>query len=813
MKTSLVIHGHFYQPPRENPWTQSVEREPSAHPFHDWNERIHRECYRANAFARIFDNFGAITRIQNNYEWLSYNFGPTLLSWLEEHDRVAYARIIEADRKSVERHKGHGNAIAQGYNHAILPLCSDRDRKTQVRWGIIDFTRRFGRAPESLWLPETACNDATLGTLIDEGLRFVILSPYQAERVRKLGTTDWSDVSGGTIDPGRAYAYFHRDGSGRSIAIFFYDGPISRSIAFEGILSSSQALVGRFRQSQGGKGRLVHVATDGESYGHHTRHGDRSLAYALLHEASAQGFELTNYGAFLAEHPPTMEVEIKGGEGTAWSCAHGVGRWYRDCGCSGGAQPGWNQQWRGPLRRALDLLRDDLAAHFEETRGELFEDPWAARDDYALIMNAPSSVKDEWLTRHSRRTLRTRDRDRALSHLDLQHCAQLMYTSCGWFFADISGIETVQIMKYAQRAIDLADELDLTTSRDHFLDGLAEAKSNLPEMGNGADVFRRFVDPLRVFPSRVAAHVAMSSLLDDSEPSGVASRYRYRCSGLKKRRHGRLTMATAHVDLEERVTERHHEFAVAAMHFGGVDFYSVVRHFPGQRHFHASTTKLWTSFRTASLPVMLRMAQEELGPDEFGLESILPEGRQRISELVFGSIVGDFAEQYARLYEQNQRVLEMLQNAGLELPRELMDAAEFTFSRRFERAVVSAAGSYDPKSYTAATAIAEEAERRGFEIDHSNTAPIFTRVVTDAVGKALGLGGEEVSDEHVTSVIQLVALAIKLGHSESLERAQEQYFEATFGMPTRTAIVRLGRQLGLSVDDKRSTDTEPPPGD
>jgi alpha-amylase/alpha-mannosidase (GH57 family) len=807
MKSALVIHGHFYQPPRENPWTQAVERESSAHPFHDWNQRIHEECYRANAFARIYDSFGRIERIQNNYELLSFNFGPTLLSWMEQHDPVAYARILEADRVSAARNDGHGNAIAQGFNHAILPLCSERDRRTQIRWGIRDFTRRFGRAPEALWLPETACNDATLGNLIDEGMRYAILSPYQAARVRRIGGDDWSDVGAGTIDPGHPYAYYHRDGSGRSIALFFYDGPISRAVAFEGTLASSQAFVGRLKQAGGGAGRLVHVATDGESYGHHTRHGERSLAHALAHEAGAQGFEITNYGAFLAKHPPSMEVEIKNGagEGTAWSCAHGVGRWYRDCGCNTGARAEWNQAWRGPLRNALDLLRDEVANHFEETRGELFVDPWAARDDYVGIMNAATGVKDDWLQKHAGKRLRARERDRALSHLELQHNAQLMYTSCGWFFADVSGIETTQIMKYAQRALDLCDELDLPSPRDRFLSVLAEARSNLPQMGNGADVFRRFVDPLRLFPGRVAAHVAISSLVEDPGPSGVVSRYRFRCSSFKKQRHGRLIMATAHIELEDSVTERHHDFGLVAMHFGGVDFYCVARPYPGARQFNASAAKLWANFRTASLPVMLRIAQEELGPDEFGLESLLPEGRQRISELIFGDIVGNFAEQYARLYENNQRVLEMLQDAGLELPQELTVAAEFTFSRRFEAAMKRAAGTHDPKEYLPAIRIAEEAERRGYKIDHTTTAPLFAKVMVGAVARAIA----DLADDSIASACELAAMATKLGLTASLAHAQELYDDATRTTVPSGLLRRLGKELGLAGPKLALSD---PPG-
>ncbi len=799
MKTPLIIHGHFYQPPRENPWTQAVEREPSAHPFHDWNERIHRECYRANAFARIYEGYGRIERIHNNYEGISFNFGPTLLSWLEHHDPAAYARVIEADQLSAARCDGHGNAIAQGYNHAILPLCNEHDRRTQVRWGIADFKHRFGRMPESLWLPETACNDATLGTLIDEGLRYVILSPYQAERTRPLGASEWSDVASGAIDPGQAYAYFHDDGSGRSIAVFFYDGPVSRSMAFEGALASSQAFVERLRQASGSGERLVHVATDGESYGHHTRHAERALAHVIVHEAGAQGFELTNYGAYLAKNPPTTEVRIKSGangEGTAWSCAHGVGRWYRDCGCSTGARAGWNQQWRGALRGALDLLRDEIAAAFEETRGELFLDPWSARDDYLRMLLEPATQREAWLEQHAGRILRGRDRDRALTHLELQHNAQLMYTSCGWFFADISGIETVQIMKYAQRALDLCDDLDIDNPRERFLDVLAKAKSNLPEMGSGADVFHRFVDPLRLYPARVVAHVAISSLVSESPPEGVAAGYRYRTSSFKKQSHGRLIMSTAHIELEERTTEKRHAFGVAAMHLGGVDFYCVAQPFAGPRQFNAATARLWASFRTASLPVMLRIAQEELGPDEFGLESVLPEGRQRIGALVFGDIMGRFAEQFAHLYESNQRVLEMLQDAGFELPSEMTMTAEFAFSRRLESAVKIAAASTDPNAYAPAIKIAAAAAGRGYRVDHSVTGPIFARVIADAVARVVA----ERIDANVESVCAIAALAKQLDLTASLERAQEILAAAMARGPLSPALDTLAKELGLAGD-------------
>jgi alpha-amylase/alpha-mannosidase (GH57 family) len=519
--TDLIIHGHFYQPPRENPWTGTIDPEPDAQPFHDWNERIYAECYLPNAAVRILDETGK-EQLFNNYAHISFDFGPTLLSWLERSHPETYVRIIAADAESARRNNGHGNAIAQAYNHTILPLSNDRDRRTQVRWGLADFRYRFGREPESMWLPETASNDDVLGLLIDEGLRFVILAPQQASRVSRrrgipAGTSGdpsgdrsqtgksvppaedpWQIVTGNTIDTSVAYNYYHRDGSRRSIAVFFYDQELAQAIAFEQALASSAVLVERFAQRTRGAGALLNVATDGESYGHHHKFGELCLAYALALDAPARGFAVTNYGEYLDRHPSDMEVEISNGpegEGSSWSCTHGVSRWIRDCGCHTGGEPGWNQAWRGPLRNALDILRDEAAASFEATRGELFVDPWAARDESInLILDAQKS-REEFLHRHEPRDLTSEEKQRALLFLELQRNALLMYTSCGWFFSDISGIEPVQILKYAGRAIDLMDQLGLPSPRERFLKTLSEAKSNRPEFGSGADIYRRMVEP------------------------------------------------------------------------------------------------------------------------------------------------------------------------------------------------------------------------------------------------------------------------------------------------------------------------------
>lgn len=524
--TSLIIHGHFYQPPRENPWTGTIDPEPSAQPFHDWNERIHAECYRPNGAVKILDPNTALEVIVNNYAKISFDFGPTLLSWLERQHPETYARILAADIDSAAKYSGHGNAMAQAYNHAILPLANERDQRTQIRWGLADFSYRFGRDAEGMWLPETAANDDVLGILIEEGLRFVILAPQQAQRVRSrtdipvgpasseqpalaggpvtVNTTfvdnQWHDVSGDRIDTSIAYRYFHRDGSGRALAVFFYDQELAHGIAFEQALASSTSLVNRLAHAatkSGRAGSMVNVATDGESYGHHHKFGDLCLAYALEIDAPARGFRLTNYGEYLDQHPPHLEVEINNGierEGSSWSCVHGVSRWIRDCGCHTGGEPGWSQGWRLPLRKALDFLRDEASHHFEATRGHLFVNPWAARDaSIGLILDKQKS-REEFLRAFAPRELSRDEMLRALLFLELQRNALLMYTSCGWFFSDLGGIEPVQILKYAARAIDLMNQLGLPSPRERFLEVLSEARSNRPELGNGAEIFQRLVD-------------------------------------------------------------------------------------------------------------------------------------------------------------------------------------------------------------------------------------------------------------------------------------------------------------------------------
>lgn len=798
---SIIIHGHFYQPPRENPWTGAVDREDSARPYHDWNERIHAECYRANAFARVVNGKGQIERIVNNYINLSFNFGPTLMRWLEFAHPETYARIIEADKVSCARHYGHGGAIAQAYNHAILPLCNPRDLRTQMVWGVADFRHRFGREPEAMWLPETACNDVVIGALIDAGMKYVILSPHQAERVRPLDASgngaEWKNVADGSIDPRKPYKCFHRDGSGRSIAVFFYDDGIARAVAFENLLWSSEVLLGRLIQGAG-DGALVNVATDGESYGHHFKFGDRCIAYALEVEARKHGINVTNYGEFLERNPPRDAVEIKAGpdgQGTAWSCVHGVGRWHENCGCHTGGEPGWNQEWRAPLRAAFDLLRDECAQRFEELGAELLRAPWKARDEFIEVVLNRAAAHDNFLARHGRRKLDATGRQRALTLLDMQRNAMLMYTSCGWFFNEISGIETVQTMKYAGHTMDLMESLGFTAPRVRFLEVLAQAKSNIAEMGTGADVFRRFVTPCRVTPKRIASHLAISSLANQTDREAWIGEYYCRQEEFRQERSGRITLSTSRVMLRNSIVGKRDEFVCAALHLGGVDFYCVLGEFADPEQFRAAVEKIWSKFPRAPLPAIIRVVQEEFGRDEFGLADILPDGRLAICETIFNDMLEGFTDEFTRLYKEYDRVVEMLQASGFEPPPQFRQLTEFTMGRRFEREITTQQNSHDPLAYRNAIDIAGQATKSGYQIDKSIANESFAAMINDVVSKAV----EGPSRSLTKAALDLIALSRRLNLEPNLEPAQERIYEAFIaGVPHAGQLARLTSALGLA---------------
>jgi alpha-amylase/alpha-mannosidase (GH57 family) len=492
MKQYVCIHGHFYQPPRENPWTGRIDRQSSAFPYHDWNERILHECYRPNMEAELLDERRGVVKYFNNYEWIGFNFGPTLLWWLSVHAPEVYDCIIESDKKSVKRLGGHGNAIAQVYNHIILPLASARDKETQVVWGIKDFKKHFGRKPEGMWLAETAVDTETLCVMADYGIYFTILSPKQANSVRTFGQSDWRDVSNGRIDPSKPYVC--NLPNRKKMVIFFYDMSISGAVAFERILHDGELFLKRIKGGFNKRrtwNQVVTLATDGETYGHHYRYGEKALAYVLNKIRGIRRWELINHGAYLEMCPPDTEVSII--ENSSWSCAHGVGRWCEDCGCSSGGKPRWHQRWRAPLREALNWLKDSLDDIFERATDKLLRDPWDARNHYCDIFVEPLLPErlHNFFDRHARKPLTAKELMVALQALEMQRFGLYMFTSCGWFFSDISGIETVQNLLYAARTIQLAGAVaPQRILEPFFIEKLSKAQSNRRKFKNGGEIYK-----------------------------------------------------------------------------------------------------------------------------------------------------------------------------------------------------------------------------------------------------------------------------------------------------------------------------------
>ncbi len=495
----LCIHGHFYQPPRENPWTNEIELQLSAAPFHDWNERIFHECYKPNTEAVIADlNTNRVLERVNNFEYLNFNFGPTLLHWIKDKHPDTLSKIIEADKKSVDAHNGHGNAIAQVYNHIIMPLANKQDNITQIKWGLYDFEFHFKRKSEGIWLSETACSPETLEFLIQEDVKFIILDPSQALAFRKFGDLQWIDVSSGNINTKNPYRAFSKLNPHKYIDIFFYDGPLSKNIAFDDIIFNAEKLIGRIESLftyNKGKPELINIAVDGETFGHHKHFTERTIAYLMKELAPKRGIKITNYAEYLSLFPPDSEVQIKPGidnEGTAWSCVHGVGRWKFDCGCNTGGEVSWNQKWRTPLRNSLNNLRDKFASHFELEGKKYFSDVWKARNDYIKILldNSDDNIKS-FFNDNAAKNLNEIETKLALKLLEIQRYSLLMFTSCGWFFSDISGIETIQILSYTKRANELAKQYFDLNYEDDFLNELSKANSNIIEFGNGSDIYKK----------------------------------------------------------------------------------------------------------------------------------------------------------------------------------------------------------------------------------------------------------------------------------------------------------------------------------
>jgi alpha-amylase/alpha-mannosidase (GH57 family) len=707
----ICIHGHFYQPPRENPWLEEIEIQDSAHPYHDWNARISAECYVRNAAARILDDHGCIVRITNNYARMSYNFGPTLLNWMARHNIAVYTAILEADRSSRERFSGHGSAMAQPYNHMILPLANSADRTTQILWGIRDFRHRFGRAPEGMWLPEVAVDLETLAIMAELGIAFTVLSPHQANRVRPLGVDAWSDVSDGSIDPRRPYR--QRLPNDRRMAIFFYDGPISRDVAFNGLLNNGEAFCARLLsafEDQREDDQLVHVATDGETFGHHHRYGDMALAYVLEKIDSGKSARLTNYGEFLENRPPTWEVEIK--ENTAWSCVHGVERWKNDCGCHSGRRLEWNQGWREPLRNALDWLRDTLAEAFTENAGGLFADPWQARNDYIEVILARSAVSiDRFLKQHLKDPPDATARIRALKLLEMQRQAMLMYTSCGWFFDELSGLETVQVIQYAGRAVQLATELFENDIEEPFLEKLALAKSNIPKHKTGRHIYEKWVKPSRVDLKKAAAHYAISSFFEDY-PEKV-SIYCFSIENLDNRsaEAGRAKIAVGRAQITSQITREVELFHYAVFHMGDHSISCGISHFEEEAYARMATEILGV-FDKSDIPGVFRCFGNYFHDATYSLTSLFRDEQRKVLNSILETTTSGALMLYRQLYDNHVALMRFINDSSSQIPKALYVAGDIVvnsdLNQEFDREILT---------YDAIRGLIEDAERAGIDLD------------------------------------------------------------------------------------------------
>jgi hypothetical protein len=710
MERSICIHAHFYQPPRENPWLEAVERQDSAYPFHDWNERVTSECYAPNAAARILDGAGLIRQITNNYSRISFNFGPTLLSWLKDKAPKTYSRILHAEKESAQRFGGHGSAMAQVYNHMIMPLANDRDKETQVRWGLRDFESRFGRKPEGMWLAETAADIPSLEALARAGIKFTVLAQHQAARVRKLGGRNWKDVSGGRIDPSRAY--LAKLPSGNKINLFFYDGPVSQAVAFEKLLDSGEVFANRLKSGFSDKRtwpQLMHIATDGETYGHHHKYGDMALAFALDQIDSEHDIRLTNYGEFLQEHPPEMEVQIV--ENTSWSCSHGVERWRSDCGCNTGRE-GWKQAWRAPVREALDYLRDAAAVLFEEKGSALLKDPWDARNHYIDVV-LDRSDESLWLffEAHSRRQLDHQETVAALNLLEMQRHALLMYTSCGWFFDELSGMETVQVIQYAGRVIQLAKQMGAALETG-FLEKLSHARGNIPEFGDGANIYNMWVKPSVVDLCKVGAHFAISTLFDGDHE---IPKFCYDISSVDYHHDqtggSRLGMGRAKVT--SKITRDSRDIAFAAIHMGDQILHAGVRE-ATNGEFTALTAKVTEEFSAGRFPDVLDALDDYFGEMRYSLKSLFKDEQKRIIDMILSNTLQDAEASYHSIYEKHGALMRFLKEMDQPIPEVLRITTAFVLNSDLVRTFWG-----DPVDAVRISMLLELVKREGVKIDEA----------------------------------------------------------------------------------------------
>lgn len=767
MDRSICIHAHFYQPPRENPWLETVELQDSAYPYHDWNERITAECYGPNTAARILDQEGRIARIVNNFARMSFSMGPSLLSWMERSAAPTYAAILAADRASVDHFGGHGCAMAHAHDHVILPLANERDKRTQVTWGLRDFEHRFGRPPEGMWLAETAVDIETLDILAELGVKFTVLAPHQAARVRPIGQSSWQDVAGSRVDPTMPYLLHTQ--AGHRIALFFYDGPISQAVNTERLLANGQRfgerLLSGFDDSRG-HAQIVHIVNQGETYGHYHRRGEMALAYALQYVEDDPRVRLTNYGEFLELHPPTHEVQIL--ERTSWSCSHDLGRYERDCGCNTGQHPSWNQSWRAPLRQAMQWLNDELSARFEKEAAVLLRDPFAARDDYiSLILDRSPLSVEAFFERNAKRPLSVSDRSDVLRLLEIQRQCQAMFSSSGWFFDDVSRMETVQILLHACRALQLAEPGE--TIEQAFLERLSLAKSNLADHRDARAIYQKWVRPARVDLARVVAHHAVSSLLDPHPLVSALSCYEVESEDYRVYDAGSARVVVGRALVRSTITLESGKFVYGVLHFGDHNVNAGLGPFDSDEVYEKLVETLSEASHRADVPEVVRVLDKHFGGMNYSVQSLFRDMRRRFLNLMLESTLTDDEAIYRQLYERHVPMMRFLSTLDAPLPTTFRTAAEVVLNSELRGAFSS--GIPDPSQVRS---MLDRAETWSVKLDTEGLAFTLAQTI-ERLAQAMC---DQAGDIHaLESVENIVAIAEMLPFDIDFSNIQTAYYE------------------------------------
>jgi alpha-amylase/alpha-mannosidase (GH57 family) len=794
----ICIHGHFYQPPRENAWLEVIEVQDSAHPYHDWNERVSAECYAPNTASRILNENGVITNIVNNYARMSFNFGATLLSWMEVYDRESYEAILDADKQSMKMFGGHGSAMAQVYNHMIMPLANSRDKETQIIWGIRDFEYRFKRRPEGMWLAETAVDTESLELLVKYGVKFTVLAPRQAKAFRKIGEDSWHKTDNRSIETKRPYLY-HLP-SGNTIVLFFYDGDISQSVAFSGLLNDGRKFADRLVTNFDGRTdepQLVHIATDGETYGHHHKHGDMALAFCLNHIEQDHHAKLTNYAEFLSLHAPQYEAQIH--ENSSWSCVHGVERWRNDCGCNSGGKPNWNQKWRKPLRDALDWLRDELIVIYERETSAFLKDPWAARQDYInVILNRDDDSIRRFMRDHCSSPAET---NMVLRLMEVQRNAMLMYTSCGWFFDEVSGIETTQIMQYACRAMQLVSQINDFDLELEFRKRLESVPSNVSGLENGANIYTRYVLPSKTNLQRVGMHYAIASLFEEDPESFPVFNYTTSNEVFIRKEAGQQKMVLAVTKVKSNVTRSEKRFAFAVIHLGGHNIIGNISIEMEEERFASMQVRMVNAFEEGRLGDIIGLMQTYFGPEKFSIWQLFQDEKRKVFNFITQQSMIDLEDSLRRIYNRDYPLVMALANNEIPIPNAYRTSFEYILNADLVNCFQT-----DKINIRQVERIMTELVNWDLRIEDPGKVEKFAG---ESIFKELRrIGAEGDSGKRIERLNRLFPLLVKFNLRPNLYKSQNLYFEISRGIQQNNGrsdewkkhFVQLGHNLGVRVE-------------